>query len=61
MMKLYKKNELLFAILSIVVYVVVCGTLRNMGDDSPYMAIGLILISIILFHKVRLSWSQTPG
>ena len=49
MMKLYKKNELLFAILSIVVYVVVCGTLRNLGDDSPYMAIGLILISIILF------------
>ena len=55
MMKLFKKNELLFAILCIVVYVIVCGNLRNMGDDSPYMAIGLIIISIILFLFVKMN------
>jgi len=45
MMKLYRKNEVLFAVLWIVVYVVVCGNLRSLGDDSPYMTIGLAAIS----------------
>ena len=53
MMKLYRKNELLFAILCIVIYVIVCGNLRNIGDESPYMTIGMIVISILLFVFVK--------
>ena len=45
MKKLYEKSEILFAIFWIVVYTVVMGNLRNLGDDSPYMMIGLIVIS----------------
>lgn len=44
MMSLYRKNETLFAILWIVIYVVVCGNLRAGGDDSPLMTIGLAAI-----------------
>ena len=39
MIKLYRKNELMFAIGCIVVYVVVCGNLRAPGDDNPYMTL----------------------
>lgn len=45
MKKLYEKSEILFAIFWIVVYTVGMGNLRNLGDDSPYMMIGLIVIS----------------
>ncbi|MCM1335864.1 MAG: CPBP family intramembrane metalloprotease [Bacteroides sp.] len=54
MKKFYEKNELWFAIVWIIVYVVVCGTVRgNFGDDSPAMLVVLALFSagIIAFVK----------
>ena len=49
MKKLYDKSEITFAILSIVVYTVSMGMLRNLGDDSPWMMLGLIVLSAIMF------------
>ena len=46
--ELYKKSEITFAIFWIVLYTVSMGTLRNLGDDSPYMMIGLIVISVLM-------------
>lgn len=48
MKKLYEKSEILFAILWIVLYTVGMGNLRNLGDDSPYMMIGLIVLSALM-------------
>jgi len=48
MKKLYQKNELLFAILWIALYTVPMGNLRNLGDDSPWMMLGLIVISALM-------------
>lgn len=45
MMQLYRKNETLFAIAWIVVYVVVAGNLRSLGDDSSAMTAGLLAIT----------------
>lgn len=45
MKKLYEKSEITFAIFWIVLYTVSMGSLRNLGDDSPYRMIGLIVIS----------------
>lgn len=53
MKKLYDKSEILFAILWIVVYTVGMGSLRNLGDNSPYMTLGLIVISALLFLFVK--------
>ena len=53
MIRLYRKNELAFAIACIVGYVVIFGNLRNLGDDSPAMTLGLLIISIVLFLFVR--------
>lgn len=53
MKKLYDKSEILFAILWIVIYTADMGSLRNLGDDSPYMALGLIVISALMFLFVR--------
>lgn len=50
---IYKKNELTFAILWIVLYLVSMGFLRNLGDDSPYMMLGLIVISVLMLLFVR--------
>ena len=49
MKKLYERSEITFAILSIAVYTVVMGTLRNLGDDSPWMTLGLVVISAVMF------------
>lgn len=49
MKKLYEKSEITFAIFWIVLYSVSMGGLRNLGDDSPYMMIGLIVISVLMF------------
>lgn len=49
MKKLYEKSEITFAICWIVLYTVSMGILRNLGDDSPYMMIGLIVISLLMF------------
>ena len=46
--ELYKKSEITFALFWIVLYTVSMGTLRNLGDDSPYMMIGLIVISVLM-------------
>ena len=48
MKSLYEKSEISFAIFWIVLYTVSMGTLRNLGDDSPYMMIGLIAISALM-------------
>lgn len=48
MKNLYNKSEILFAIFWIVLYTVCMGNLRNLGDDSPYMMIGLIVISALM-------------
>ena len=53
MRKLYEKSEILFAVLWIVIYTVSMGTLRNLGDDSPYMMAGLIVISVLMFAFVK--------
>ena len=53
MIRLYRKNELLFSILCIVVYVLVAGNLRASGDDNPYMALGLLVLAAVLFVFVR--------
>ena len=48
MKKLYEKSEIAFAIFWIVLYMVGIGNLRSLGDDSPYMMIGLIVISALM-------------
>ena len=53
MKKLYEKSEIWFAVMWIIIYVVVCGNLRNLGDDSPYMMLGLIVISVLMFAFVK--------
>ncbi len=52
MRKLYEKSEITFAIVSIAVYISV-GSLRSLGDDSPWMMLGLILLSTVLLLFVR--------
>lgn len=53
MLKLYQKNEVLFAVLSIVVYVLVFGNLRSLGDDNPYTALFLFVYAALLFFFVK--------
>lgn len=56
MKKLYEKNELVFAIIWIVAYCVICGTVRgNFGDDSPIMlaALALFTAGILFFIKLN--------
>lgn len=56
MKKLYEKNELLFAILWIVAYVVIAGTVRgNFGDDSVIMTAVLAVFAVGIFAFVKLS------
>lgn len=55
MKKLHEKNELVFAILWIVVYVVSAGTVRsNFGDESPILTalLAAIAVLIVVFIKV---------
>jgi len=70
MKKLYKKNELSFAIGVIVAYVVSAGTMRgNFGDDSPWMlavlaaltaVLGLFLVKNKLLEKYGLTfWPES--
>ena len=56
MRKLYKEKEILFAVLWIVAYCVVLGTIRgNFGDDSIAMLIALLVFTagIITFVKTN--------
>ena len=54
MNNLYKKNELTFAILWIVIYAVGMGTLQsNFGLDSLWHMLGLIVISAVIFLFVK--------
>ena len=56
MRKLYEKNELVFAILWIVAYCVICGTIRgNFGDESPIMTAVLALFTIGIFVFVKMN------
>lgn len=48
MIRFYRKNEMLFSIICIVIYVVVFGSLRNLGDDNPYTTAGLAAMSVAL-------------
>lgn len=62
MKKLYDKSEITFAILSIVVYTVTMGNLRNLGDDSPWMTLGLVVISgIMLLFVVKNGLTEKYG
>lgn len=54
MKKLYEKSELWFAILWIIVYCVVCGTVRgNFGDESPIMTAVLVVFAVGIFVFVK--------
>ena len=54
MRKLYNKHEVLFAILWIVIYTVVMGTLKNnFGLDTPWHMLGLIAISAVMYLFVK--------
>ncbi len=56
MRKLYEKKEILFAVLWIVAYCVILGTIRgNFGDASVYMLLTLIVFAagIIAFVKAN--------
>lgn len=54
MKKLYEKNELVFAILWIVVYVVSAGTVRgNFGDDSPILTALLAVLCVLMIVFVK--------
>ncbi|MCR5324057.1 MAG: CPBP family intramembrane metalloprotease [Lachnospiraceae bacterium] len=55
MRKLYEKKEILFAVLWIVLYCVIIGTIKgNFGVESIYMLLGLIAFTagIVAFVKV---------
>ena len=56
MRKLYEKKEILFAVLWIVAYCVILGTIRgNFGDKSIYMLLALVVFTagIIAFVKAN--------
>lgn len=53
MIQFYRKNEMLFSIICIVVYVVVFGSLRNLGDDNPYTSLGLAAISVVFLMFIK--------
>lgn len=56
MKKLYEKNELVFAILWIVVYVVSSGTVRgNFGDESPILTALLSVLAVLIFVFVKVN------
>lgn len=56
MKKLYEKNELLFAILWIVAYVIIAGMVRgNFGDESVIMTAVLAVFAIGIFVFVKTS------
>lgn len=52
MIEFYRKNGVLFSVICIVVYVLVCGNLRVMGDDSPAMTAGLVVLAAALLAFV---------
>ena len=51
----YQNHEILCAIFWIVLYTVAMGNLRGLGDDSPVLMTGLIVISLLMFLFVRLT------
>lgn len=54
MKKLYEKNELLFAVLWIIAYCIIVGTVRgNFGDESPVMTAVLAAFAIGIFVFVK--------
>lgn len=59
MRTLYEKSEIWFAVIWIIIYVIVMGTLRgNLGDESLYSAIGLmavvgVLLTFVLKNGLR--------
>ena len=56
MKKLYKKSEITFAILWIVIYTVGMGTLKsNFGLDSLWQMLGLIVLSAAMFLFVSMN------
>ena len=49
MKKFFEKSEIWFALFWIALYVGSMTFLRNLGDDSPFMMAGLIVISALMF------------
>ena len=56
--ELYRKHELACAIFWIVLYTVSMGNLRTLGDDSPVLMIGLIVITLLMILFVRLTGTK---
>ena len=55
MKKFHEKSEISFAILWIVIYTVCMGNLRRLGDDSPILMTGLLILCVLLFLCVRIT------
>ena len=54
MIKLYEKDEVLFAVLWIVIYCLVSIPIRGqLGDESPFMLLGLIAIAAAVTVLIR--------
>ena len=54
MRRLYEKKEILFAVLWIVVYCIVLGTIRgNFGDESICMLIALLVFTAVIIVFVK--------
>ena len=53
MLKLYRENELPFAIVCIVIYMAVFGSLRTLGDDHPAATLGLLVLALVLLLFVK--------
>ncbi|MCR5283539.1 MAG: CPBP family intramembrane metalloprotease [Lachnospiraceae bacterium] len=54
MKKLYEEKEIVFAILWIVAYCIILGTIKgNYGIDSVYMLVGLLLFSVGILAFIK--------
>ena len=54
MRKLYEEKEVLFAVLWIVLYSVILGTIRgNFGDESVHMLLALLVFSAAITVFVK--------
>ena len=55
MKKLFEKSEITVAIIWIVIYTVGIGNLRTLGDDSPVLMLGLLVLSLLIILFVRMT------
>lgn len=55
MKKVFEKHDIWFALFWIVLYLAAMVPLRSLGDDSPFMMIGLIALSALMFLFVTVN------